>query len=131
MNTEVQSRLAEARAMLAEAKRLNDSGQHGTALKKAFHASEYVAATYLSAAIGQSLPPNAATFELFSETIHKPERHPTFLPRIEDVVGDVYVLREAYEPALLDKTTANDAQQMIGYVARMVELVESVADHQQ
>lgn len=121
MNTEAQTRLAEARAILAEATRLNDSGQHGAALKQAYHASEYVAVAYLSAVTGQSLPPSDAAFEQFSETIQEPKRHPDLLSKIEDVVGDVYILREAYEPALLNETTDKDTRQMIGHVVRLLE----------
>lgn len=126
MNTEAQTRLAEARAMLEESQRLNDSGQHGAAMKEAYLASEYVADAYLAAVTGQSLPPNDASFEQFSETIQEPERHPDLLSKIEDVIGDVYILREAYEPALLDETTDKDARQMIGHVVRLLEFTSEI-----
>lgn len=41
--------------MLAEAVRLNDNGQYGEALKKAYNASEHIAAAYLSTMTGQSV----------------------------------------------------------------------------
>ena len=126
MNKESQTQLADVRAMLEKATRLNDVGQHGTALKQAYHAAEHVAAAYLFKITGKSLPPNDATFELFYETIQEPERHPELLLRIEDVVGDVYVLREAYEPALLDETTQEDARQMIDNVLSFSTLVEKI-----
>lgn len=124
MNKEYQTLLAEVSAMLAKAKELNENGQYGEALKQAYHASECVAVAYLLATTEKHLPPNAATFETFSETIQEPNRHPDFKTKIEDVVGDVYVLREAYEPALMDETSSKDAQQMIDYVVALVNLVE-------
>ena len=130
MNEESQTRLTEALSLLAEATRLNDNGQHGAALKQAYHATEHMAVAYLSTIAGQSLPPNDAAFDLFSETIQEPNRHPDLLPRIEDVVGDVYVLREAYEPALLDETTPKDAQQMIAHATKLQELVEQITGNQ-
>lgn len=129
MNTEAQTRLTEVRAMLAEAQRLNDNGQHGEALKQAYRASEYVAVAYLAAVTGQSLPPNDAAFEQFSETIQEPERNPDLLSKIEDVVGDAYVLREAYEPAILDETSSKDAKQMIDHVEALADLVKEVTEN--
>lgn len=127
MNTEAQSKLTEASAMLAEAKRLNDSGKHGAALKEAFHASEYVAVAYLSAATSRSLPPNAPNYDLFAGTIREPNRHPALLQEIREVVGDVCVLREAYHPALLDEASPQDTQQMIDHVEGLMELVRECA----
>lgn len=126
MNKEYQTLLAEVSAMLVKAKDLNENGQYGEALKLAHYASECVAVAYLLATTGKRLPPNDATFETFSDTIQETNRHPDFKSKIEDVVGDVYVLREAYEPALLDETTLKDAQQMIDHVAALVELAEAV-----
>lgn len=113
--------------MLVEAQRLNDSGRHGAALKQAYHASEYVAADYLSAVTGQSLPPNDAVYDLFAETIRNPSRHPALLQEIGEAVGKVCALREAYEPALLDETTPKDAVQMIDCVRRLLELINKLA----
>lgn len=124
MNKEYQALLAEVSAMLAKAKELNENGQYGKALKQAYHASECVAVAHLLATAGKRLPPNDATFETFSDTIQETNRHPDFKTRIEDVVRDVYVLREAYEPALMDEISSKDAQQMIDYVAALVNLVE-------
>jgi hypothetical protein len=129
MNKESQTRLADIHTMLTEATRLNENGQHGAALKQAYRASEHLAAAYLLKVTGQSLPPNDTTFELFYETIQEPERHPNLLPRIEDVVGDVYVLREAYEPAILNETSSKDAQQMIGHVIALLVLVDQIIEH--
>ena len=129
MNNECQNLLAEARALLAEAKGLNENGQHGAALEQAYHVSEGVAATYLLATSGQRLPPNDATYDLFAKTIREPNRHPASLQTIREIVGDVCALREAYEPALLDETTAQAAQQMIDHVTGLLKLVKvTVAD---
>ena len=127
MNTEAQTRLAEAHAMLTEAMRLNDNAQHGAGLKKAFHASEYVAVVYLAAVIGQSLPPSDSGYDLFTKTIRAPSHHPEFLQEIKEIVGDVCILREAYHPALLEETTSRDTQEMIDRVAALLELVERIA----
>lgn len=127
MSTEAQSKLNEAHALLAEAKRLNDSGQHGVALKEAFQASEHVAVAYLSAATGRSLPPNAPNYDLFVGTIREPNRHPALLQEIREVVGDVSILREAYHPALLDEASPQDTQQMIDHVTALLELVQQIA----
>lgn len=129
MNTEAQTRLAEARAMLAEATSLNDSGQHGAALKQAYHASEHVAVAYLAAVIGQSLPPSDSGYDLFAETIRVPSLHPEFLQEIREVVGDVCTLREAYHPALLEETLPADTQEMIDRVAALLELVEQITEN--
>lgn len=94
------------RTMLAEAMRLNAAGQHGAALKQAYHASEYVAVAYLSAVTEQPLQSGPAAFEQFSETIQEPGRHPDLLSSVEDVVSDVCVLREAHHPALLDEASS-------------------------
>lgn len=125
MNTEAQTRLAEAGAMLAEAQCLNDSGHHGAALKQAYHASEYVAVAYLVAVTGQSLPPNEAAYSLFADTIREPSHHPALLQEIKEAVGKVCALREAYEPALLDETAHRDARQMIDHVAEILQLAEN------
>jgi len=122
MNNECQSLLAEAHAMLAKAKCLNENGQSGAAMKQAYHASEQVAAAYLLAAKGQNLPPNDGTYGLFVETIRESTRHQDMRQRIREAVGKVSALRDAYEPTLLDETTPQDARQMIDCVAAMAEL---------
>lgn len=126
MNDECQNILANARSMLAEAIGLNEIGQHGAAMKQANHASEHVAAAYLLAATDQRMPPNDATYDLFAKTIREPTRHPDMLQKVKETVGKVSALREAYEPALLDETTPQDAQQMIDHVTKLSELVRDV-----
>jgi hypothetical protein len=123
MNSECQTLLAQARTMLAEAKSLNENSRHGAAMKRAYDASENIAAAYLSAVIGQCLPPNDATYDLFAKTIREPSRHPASLQKIKEVVGDVCALREAYEPVLLNETISKDAEQMIGCVYGLLELI--------
>ncbi len=123
MNDKCQSRLAEASKMLAEAKSLNASGQHGASMKMAYEASEYVASGYMAGISGQSLVPNDANYDLFAKAIRDSDRHPALLERIREVVSCVSVLREAYEPALLEETTSEDAQQMIGCVASLQKMV--------
>lgn len=123
MNNECQTLLTEARAMLAEAKSLNENGQHGVAIKQAYHASEHVAVAYLLDTTGQCMPQNDATYDLFAKTIREPARHPDMLHKIKETVGKVSALREAYEPALLDETTLQDAQQMIDHVVTLVKLI--------
>ena len=78
------------------------------------------------ATTGTRLTPNDASFETFSDTIQESDRHPDFKSEIEDVVGDVYVLREAYEPTLLDEASSKDAQQMINHVVAGVKLVGNI-----
>jgi hypothetical protein len=129
MKEKPQTQLAVVRAILKEATRLNDNGQHGAALKQAHQASEHVAVAYLSVITGQLLPPNDTTFELFYETIQEPKRHTNLLTRIEDVIGDVYVLREAYEPATLNETLPQDAEQMIDRVTALFVLVDKIVGH--
>lgn len=126
MNDECQSRFAEARKMLAKAESLNTSGQHGAALKLAYEASEYVASGYLTSVTGRTVVPSDAAYDLFAKAIRGAEYHPALPPEKRGIVGDVCVLREAYEPALLDETTAKDAQQMIGHVVGLLDLVKSV-----
>jgi hypothetical protein len=126
MSEESQTKLAEAHAMLAEAARLNDNGEHGEALKQAYHTSEQIAVVYLSTMTGQSLPSNDTNYDLFAETIREPHRHPALVQKVGEVVGKVCALREAYEPALLDETSLKDAQQMIGHVAALAELVDEI-----
>ncbi len=126
MNTETQNRLAEASTMLEEAQRLNTNGQHGAAMKLSYEASEFIAAAYLSSAVGENLPPSDATYERFAKTIREPSRHPELTTEIRGLVGDVSALREIYEPALLDETTDKDVRQMIDCVANLAELVGEV-----
>lgn len=127
MKSESRNLLADACAMLEEAKRLNNSGQHGAAMKLAYEASEFMAAAYLSNAAGENLPPSDATYERFAKTIREPSRHPELTTEIRGLVGDVSALREIYEPALLDETTSKDAQQMIDRVEALAELVREIA----
>jgi hypothetical protein len=82
--------------MLAEALRLNDAECHGAALKQVYHASEYVATAYLFAVIGQSLSPNDAAYDLFTDTIRDSSHHPALIQGIRETVGKVCALREAY-----------------------------------
>ncbi len=81
-----------------------------------------MAVAYLLAAKGQSSPPDDATCDLFVETIRESTRHQDMQRRIREAVGKVSALREAYEPALLDETTPQDARQMIDCVAAIAEL---------
>jgi len=118
--------MAEVSTMLAEATRLNASGQHGGAMKLAYEASEQLAAAYLFNAIGQILPPNDATYDLFAKTIRATNCHAALRVEISGLVGDVSALREIYEPALLDDTTSEEATQMIERVALVTELVRSI-----
>ncbi|MEJ0062754.1 MAG: hypothetical protein WDO70_06015 [Alphaproteobacteria bacterium] len=127
MNDEFRARLAEATKMLADAKSLNAIGKHGAAMKLAYEVSEYAAAAYLSGVTGQNLWPNDATYDLFAKTIQEPNRHPSLLPEDISTISAICVLREAYEPALLDETTPQDAQQMIDHVAALAELVAKIA----
>lgn len=128
MNSECQTLLAEVSAMLAMAKRLNESGQHGAAMKKAYHATEHVAAAYLLVTTEQRLPPSDSTYHLFAKTIREPDRHPEKLQKIREVVGDISALREAYEPSLLDEITSKDAKQMIERMTTLEKLVEQAID---
>lgn len=118
--------LAEASAMIDVAKSLNESGQHGAAMEKAYHASKYVAAAYLSAVTGQCIPPNDSAYDLFAKTIREPNRHPNRLQKIKETVGKVSALREVYEPAMLGETTFQDAAQMIDCSAAMEKLVQEI-----
>jgi uncharacterized protein (UPF0332 family) len=126
MNNECQNILANTRSMLAEAKRLNENGRHGMAMKQAYHASEHVAAAYLLDATGQRVSQNDAAYDLFAKTIRESARHPDILQKIRETVGKVSALREAYEPALLDETTSQDAQQMIDCVAKLFDPVRQI-----
>lgn len=130
MNNECRTMLDKAQAMLTDAKSLDESGQHGDAMKQAYHAAEYVAAVYLSAVKSQSFTPNEATYNLFAKTIREPNRHPEKLQSIKEVVGDLSALREIYEPALLDETTPQDARQMVGHMDTMLELVSKLLSGQ-
>lgn len=123
MKPETRNLLAASSTMLDGANRLNAAGQHGAAMKLAYEASEFMAAAYLSSAVGENLPPSDATYERFAKTIREPSRHPELATEIRGLVGDVSALREIYEPALLDETTDRDAQQMIDHVAKLEELV--------
>lgn len=118
--------LAEANAMLDAAKSLNESGQHGAAMEKAYYASGYVAAAYLLAVNGQCMPPNDSAYDLFAKTIREPNRHPHGLQKIKETVGKVSALREVYEPALLGETASEDARQMLDCVAAMEKLVQEI-----
>lgn len=123
MNNECQSRLAEAVKMLTKARSLNASGQHGSAMKLAYEASEYVASGYMVGVTDKQFPPCDVTYDLFAKAIRGTENSSVLPPEKRGIVGDVCVLREAYEPALLDETTDKDAQQMIGCVNMLLELV--------
>jgi hypothetical protein len=126
MNTVTQNRLAEAISMLDEAQCLNANGQHGAAMKLSYEASEFIAAAYLSSAVGENLAPSDATYERFAKTIRQPSRHPALIAEIRGLVGDVYALREIYEPALLDETAVKDVQQMIDCVTSLAELIGEI-----
>ena len=128
MNNECQTHLAEARKLLEEAQNLNASGQHGSAMKLAYEASEYVAAGYLTSVTGRTVVPSDAVYDLFAKAVREAEYHPPLPPEKRGVVGDVCILREAYEPALLDEATVKDAQQMIEHVTGLLEFVESLAN---
>jgi len=126
MNEKHRTLFAEISAMLIKAKGLNENGQHDEALKQAYQASEYVAAAYLIETTGQNLLPNDTTFDIFAKMMREPNRHPALLQKIKEIVGDACALREAYEPALLDETTAQDARQMIDRIVALSKLVGEI-----
>ena len=126
MNSECQYQLTDASKMLAESQSLNAGGQHGAAMSLAYEASEFIAAWYLSCAAGENLPPPDAIYERFAKSIRAQDYNPSVLAKVKEVVGKVSALREIYEPVLLKETTAKDAQQMIGCVASLAELVEEI-----
>lgn len=123
MNNDCQSRLAEASKMLTEAQNLNANVKHGSAMKLAYEASEYIASGYLAGVTGNSLPPCDATYDVFANTIRAQNYDPALMVRIGELVGKVSALREIYEPALLDETTAKDAQQTVDWVIALHKLV--------
>jgi HEPN domain-containing protein len=115
--------LQQANAALKQAASLTATGQYGAAMKLAYAASELIAAAYLANFTDQQLAASDKAYLVFAKLIQDSKEHDEFLPRIWDIVGDVTILREAYEPALLDETTTQDAQQMIEHVAALLELV--------
>lgn len=126
MNSECQSRLAEAKKILAEAQSLNAEGQCGAAIKLAYEASEFIAAGYLSDATGNGLPLSDATYERFAKAIRTQAYNPAVLAKVKEAVSKVSTLREIYEPTLLDETTSNDARQFIDCVTKLEVLVEEI-----
>src|ERR1700681_2062607 len=125
MNAEARVRLNEAQKMLVDANALNETGKPSVAIENAYNASEHIAWAYLYE-VGKQRPlaQYEDVYERFSKTVREIKRHAAFFQRIREVVGDVAVLREAYEPALLDETTIKDAQQMIGHVDALRSLIE-------
>jgi HEPN domain-containing protein len=121
--------LHQANTMLKQAVSLITIGQYGAAMKLAYEASEFIAAAYLSIATGQSQQPSYATYDLFDKMMRKPStQQPVLSPEMSGIVGCVSVLREVYEPALLDETSAQDAQQMIEHVSALLELVSDLVE---
>ena len=88
---------------------LNETGKPDAAIENAYNASEHIASAYLYE-VGKEHPlaQNEDVYERFSKTVREIKRHAAFFQKIGDVVGDVALLHEAYEPALLDETTPKD-----------------------
>jgi hypothetical protein len=97
-------------------------------MKQSYEASELIAASYLTSVTGRTVVPSDSNFDLFAQTIREAKYHPPLPPEKRGIVGDVCVLREAYEPTLLDETTHKDAQQMIVCVTALMELVAEIAN---
>jgi HEPN domain-containing protein len=110
--------------MLAEASKLNTAGKYSEAFTLAYKASDKIAVAYLLRATGQKHNEGWDTYDLFDATLREPARHPELLQQIREIAGDAYVLRETYEPALIDEITLKDALQMINCVAALIDLVE-------
>jgi hypothetical protein len=128
MKPNVCSGLDEAQNILNEAQGLNGEGNAPASIEKAYGASNKIAAVYMREIEGQDLPANDDTYHLFSKAIQQSGRHPKFRDQITGVVRVVYVLHEAYEPALLHETTTKDAQQMIDHVSELQGLIEQVLE---
>jgi hypothetical protein len=130
MNDECQSQLAEAKKMLGEAQSQNASGQHGAAMKLSYEASELIAASYLTSVTGRTVVPSDSNFDLFVKTIQDTNNHSLIADKIGGIVSSVCVLREAYEPTLLDETTHKDAQQFIDCTIALTMLVVEIVKGQ-
>jgi hypothetical protein len=123
MNEKAKAKFIDTEKRLADASRLNASDKYAEALTCAYKAAEGFAAAYLLDVMEQSYPDSAETFELFNKKIREPKRHPVLLQEIKETVGDVYVLRETYVPALLYETTQDDACLMIDKVSALKILI--------
>jgi hypothetical protein len=126
MKPETRVRLDAALATLNHAQTLNDSGDAPTAIKEAYQASIQIAAAYMADVNGRDFLLDDGVYYIFSRTIQESGRHLQFEDKIAETVRTVFVLHEAYEPALLHETTAKDAQQMIDHVSELRGVVESV-----
>lgn len=113
--------------MLADAHSLNESGKPSAAIENAYNASDQIAWAYLFE-VGKQHPlaQYEDVYERFFRTVSEIKRHASFYQRIGAVGGDVALLRESYEPALLDETTPKDAQQMIDHVEALRKLIEDI-----
>jgi len=123
---ETKELMASIGKMLTEATTLNNAGKYSEAITLAYQASDKIAVAYLLIVTGLKYSEGWDTYNLFDATLREPERHPAHLQLIREIAGDVYVLREANEPSLLDETTSKDAKQMIDHVEALRVLMVDI-----
>jgi len=116
--------LAEARSLLDEAMALIKKGNFAASLTCSYAASEYIADAYIAIITGRELSDGEDNYEVFSRMVDKPAANDQPPSEIQKLVRTISVLREAFEPTLIDETDKQDAEQMIDCVSKLLSLIE-------
>ena len=119
-----QTLFAQAEDQLKTAQASFDAGQYGECEKLAYQASEIIAAAYLAKVSGTAIAPSGKTFQSFVDKIWDAETTPEAIQEIRGVVGDIVVLREAYEPSLLYESTKPAATQMMEMLVKLLAIAQ-------
>lgn len=125
-STQSQTLFAQAEDQLRQAQASFDASQYGECEKLAYQASEIVAAAYLAKFSDAAIAPSEKAFQVFVDKIWDAGTTPEAIQEIRGVVGDIVVLREAFEPKLLGETTKADAEMMLGRIAALLQTAKSI-----
>lgn len=123
MTAHSQTLFDQATEQLRRAQSALEAGQYGESEKLALQASETIAAGYLSKYSDAAIVPPEKAFRAFVDKIWDAGTTLESVQDIRGVVGDVVVLREAFEPNLLHEATTSDAEMMLVRVIRLQKIV--------
>ena len=121
-----QTLFAQAEDQLKSAQASFDASQYGECEKLAYRASEIIAAAYLAKFFDTAIVPSEKAFQVFVDKIWAAGTTPEAIQEIRGVVGDTVVLREAFEPKLLNETTKIDAEMILLRVDALLKIATSL-----
>ena len=122
-STQSQTLFAQAEDYLRQAQTVLDASQYGECEKLAYQASEIIAAAYLAKFSDAAIAPSEKAFQVFVDKIWDAGTTPEAIQEIRGIVGDIVVLREAFEPKLLFETTKSAAEMILNKTLLLKNIV--------